>query len=199
MPLRIVVATHNPGKLREIREILAARDVEWCDLSGFPAVDLPEEGGAYEANAIAKARVVSARLVEWAVADDSGLELEGLGGAPGPYSARFGGEGLDDYGRVRHLLEQLEAVPRASRRARFVCWAALAEPSGEVRSAFGVCPGTILAAPRGNGGFGYDPIFRPDGYRESLAELTADTKHELSHRARALRVLFAAGLRPRAR
>ena len=157
------MATHNPGKLREIREILAARDVECWDLSGFPAVELPEEGGAYEANAIAKARVVSARLVEWAVADDSGLELEGLGGAPGPYSARFGGEGLDDDGRVRHLLERLEAVPRASRRARFAGWAALAEPSGDVRSAFGVCPGTIPAAPRGDGVYRQISRRLPDG------------------------------------
>jgi XTP/dITP diphosphohydrolase len=189
--VRVVVATQNPGKLLEIREILAQRDVELCDLSGLAAVEFPEEGGEYRPNALGKARAVAEQLGERALADDSGLEVEALGGAPGPYSARFGGAGLDDQGRVQHLLRELAAVPGAVRRARFVCWTALAEPSGEVRAAFGTCPGTILAEPCGTGGFGYDPIFRPDGYTKSMAELAAASKHELSHRARALRALFA--------
>jgi XTP/dITP diphosphohydrolase len=197
--IRIVVATHNAGKLAEIREILGDRDVELHSLSEFPAVELPEEGAAYEPNAVAKARAAALQLGECALGDDSGLEVDALDGAPGPLSARFGGAELDDRGRVRHLLQELQAGGLTSRRARFVCWVALADPSGEVRTAAGACPGTILESPRGDGGFGYDPIFRPDGYRESLAELAAATKHELSHRARALRALFAAGLRPRAR
>lgn len=184
------MATENSGKVREFAEILGDRDFTLCDLSAVGPVRFPEEGGDYQENAVAKARAAAEQLGEIALADDSGLEVEGLGGAPGPYSARFGGRGLDDSGRVAHLLERLAEVPGASRRARFVCHAALATPAGDVERAWGECVGTILDAPRGSSGFGYDPIFQPEGSSETMAELSAARKNELSHRAQALRALF---------
>ncbi len=187
---RIVVATKNPGKAQEFAEILGSRDFTLCDLADLPAVRFPEEGGDYAKNAIAKARAAAEQLGEIALADDSGLEVEGLGGAPGPHSARFGGTSLDDAGRVAHLLAELAKDPSASRRARFVCYAALATPQGEVESAFGECAGTILEAPRGASGFGYDPVFQLEGMAETMAELSTARKNELSHRGRALRALF---------
>jgi len=156
----------------------------------LPPVDFPEEGTDYRANAIAKARAVTEQLDEVALADDSGLEVEGLDGAPGPLSARFGGGGLDDAGRVAHLLSELSTRPSPSRRARFVCHVALVTPGGAVQTAFGECGGRIVEAPRGAGGFGYDSVFQPHGFRETMAELAAEEKNSLSHRARALRALF---------
>jgi NADH-quinone oxidoreductase subunit F len=123
---RVVVATGNPGKVREIDAILSDPEIELLSLSGLPAVDFPEEGGDYAANAIEKARAAATQLSEWAVADDSGLEVDALDGRPGPYSARFGGSGLDDMGRVEALLRELAGVEGAARSARFVCIAALA-------------------------------------------------------------------------
>jgi XTP/dITP diphosphohydrolase len=191
------VATQNPGKLREIQEILRDREIDLCNLSSpgleGAIVEFPEEGGEYEKNAVGKARAAASQLGVWALADDSGLEVEALAGRPGPYSARFGGPGLDDAGRVEHLLRELGGAAHASRRARFVCWAVLSRPDGSTTSASGECPGTILGEPRGRGGFGYDPVFQPDGFVQSMAELTADTKNEISHRARALRALFLLG------
>lgn len=188
---RIVVATLNPGKLREIREILGDR-YAFEDLSAAAPVRFPEEGGNYRDNAAAKARAAARELACWAIADDSGLEVDGLDGAPGPYSARFGGPGLDDAARSRHLLAELAERPGASRRARFVCWAAAAAPDGAVFTAFGECAGIVVEAPRGAGGFGYDPVFQPDGFAVSMAELDPATKNRISHRARALRALLAA-------
>ena len=189
----LVVATSNPGKLREIQDILAACDVAVVGLPDLAAVEFPEEGGDYQDNAVAKARAAASQLGVRALADDSGLEVEGLAGAPGPYSARYGGDHLDDAGRVQHLLDELAARPGASRRARFVCWAALVEPDGTSRTAFGECAGAILEIARGGGGFGYDPVFQPDGFGVSMAEVEDAVKNEISHRARALRALLAAG------
>ncbi len=190
---RLVVATQNAGKLREIRDILAGREFEVVSLAGLAPVDFPDEGGDYRENAVAKARAAALQLGVRALADDSGLEVEGLGGGPGAYSARYGGAHLDDAGRVQHLLDELGARPGASRRARFVCWAALVEPDGTTRSAFGECPGEILAAARGAGGFGYDPVFQPDGFEVSMAEVADAVKNEISHRARALHALLGPG------
>jgi XTP/dITP diphosphohydrolase len=187
---RIVVATNNPGKVREFAEILASRDFTLCDLADLPSVHFPAEGSNYAENAIAKARTAAEQLGEIALADDSGLEVEGLGGKPGPLSARFGGSPLDDAGRVAYLLAELAKDPTASRRARFVCYAALATPRGQVESAFGECAGTILETPRGASGFGYDPVFQLQGMSETMAELPAARKNDISHRARALRALF---------
>jgi len=185
----VVVATSNSGKVAEIAAILAELSVEWLSLGDLPPLDFPEEGGDYAANAEAKARTAARELGHFAVADDSGLEVAALDGGPGPYSARFGGDGLDDRGRVDALLAALVGVPEAGRRARFVCVAALARPDGQVWSTRGECPGAILEAPRGSSGFGYDPVFRLAGRAECMAEIGTDEKNRLSHRARAFRAL----------
>jgi XTP/dITP diphosphohydrolase len=185
---RIVVATGNPGKAREIARMLLAFEVE--SLAGFAPVDFPEEGGDYVENARVKA-LTAARAVGFAcVADDSGLEVDALDGAPGAYSARFGGPGLDDAGRSAHLLQALADVP-APRSARFRCVAACGWPDGTWVVAEGVCEGRILEAPRGDGGFGYDPVFQPEGFDRSMAELSSADKDALSHRGRAMTRLSA--------
>ena len=190
-PDEIVAATSNPGKLREIRSILADLPIAVRSLDEFPAVEFPEEGDAYAANAAAKARCVALSLERFALADDSGLEVDGLGGAPGPRSARYGGPGLDDAGRCQRLLEALAALGPSARGARFVCVVALASPSGELRTARGECPGRILRAPRGRSGFGYDPVFEVGDSGRTMAELSEQEKNRVSHRGRALGALFA--------
>lgn len=185
--MKLVVATRNPGKLREVAAILSGRPIE---LAALPeAVALPEEGDDYEANAIAKA-VAAARATGCAaLGDDSGIEVDALGGAPGPRSARWGGPDLDDAARNAKLLAALRDVPDAQRTARYVCVAALATPDGAVETARGVCEGVILRAPRGRGGFGYDPIFGVGA--GSMAELDAAEKDAISHRGHAFRALAA--------
>jgi XTP/dITP diphosphohydrolase len=150
---------------------------------------MPEEGDDYRENALRKAVTVARATGLPTLADDSGLEVAALGGAPGPRSARYGGPDLDDAGRVRRLLAELAATGDPNRSARFVCVAALALASGASFTAFGSCPGSLLAAPRGTGGFGYDPIFQPEGHTVSMAELPAERKNVISHRARSLAAL----------
>jgi len=191
-PVRVVVATGNPGKVREIREMLGGLPAEVCSLDGLGPVTFPDEGDEYAPNAAAKALAVAEQLGEIAVADDSGLEVDALDGGPGPLSARYGGPGLDAGGRVAHLLEALAGVPARERGARFVCVAALALPGGACETFRGECEGRILAARRGAGGFGYDPVFELPGGERTMAEVPADEKNRISHRGRA----FAA-LRPR--
>ncbi|MDP6540603.1 MAG: RdgB/HAM1 family non-canonical purine NTP pyrophosphatase [Planctomycetota bacterium] len=183
---RVVLASSNPGKLREFAALLAGVPVRLRNASPEELAALPEEGDQYEANARAKAVTVAQASGLPALADDSGLEVDGLGGAPGPLSARYGGDPLDDAGRVARLLAALAERPGAARNARFVCVAALALPDGTVHIRRGECPGRILPEPRGEGGFGYDPVFEPEGHTRSLAELPADLKNSLSHRGRAL-------------
>jgi XTP/dITP diphosphohydrolase len=183
----VAVATSNPGKLREIRAILGECGLELRAVDD--SLSFPEEGDDYQANAIQKARSAAEALGVPALADDSGLEVDALGGAPGPRSARYGGPGLDDAGRAVHLLEALEGVPRHERAARFVCIAALVRPDGSASHARGVCEGRILTAPRGAGGFGYDPVFWIDELGAAAAELPASAKDCISHRARAFRGL----------
>jgi XTP/dITP diphosphohydrolase len=161
---------------------------EVLSLSDFPSFEFPEEGGDYFENARTKASVAARKTGLASVADDSGLEVDALDGAPGAYSARYAGPGLDDRGRLEALLEELKAVP-PPRRARFVCVAAVALPDGRCETVEGICPGEILMAPQGRGGFGYDPIFRPVGFDRSMAELGQDEKDALSHRGRAFRRL----------
>jgi XTP/dITP diphosphohydrolase len=188
----VVVATSNPGKVREIREILDDLPLEWVGLDAVPDVRLPEEGDDYEANARAKALAAATSAGRPAVADDSGLEVEGLAGAPGPRSARYGGPDLDDAGRVEHLLEEMRGLAGNARRARFVCVAALATPDGRVVAARGECPGWIRPAPLGEGGFGYDPVFELEPGGRTMAQLPAAEKNRLSHRSRAFRALAPA-------
>jgi XTP/dITP diphosphohydrolase len=189
----IVAATSNAGKLREIRAILAGLPVpiQVRGLDEFAPLALPEEGDDYASNAAAKARTAAIALGRFALADDSGLEVEGLGGAPGARSARYGGPGLGDAGRSARLLEAMAGLRGPARRARFVCVAALATPRGEVRCARGECHGRVLRAPRGGGGFGYDPIFEVGDSGRSMAELPETEKNRVSHRSRALGALFA--------
>ena len=194
-PDRVVIATSNPGKVREIAAILREHPLRLIALDELQPVSFPEEGSEYAANAIAKARAAALQLGELALADDSGLEVDALEGQLGPHSARYGGPALDDRGRVELLLRSLRGVPASHRGAEFVCVAALATPEGEVLSARGECRGEILEAARGTAGFGYDPIFRVAGHLQTLAELRPDEKNRISHRARALHALFEAWAR----
>ncbi len=183
------VATGNRGKLGEFRRLLGDLGVELLALADLPPIAFPDEGDDYTENSAAKARAAAAASGLVALADDSGLEVDALSGAPGPRSARYGGPGLDDAGRVAHLLEALRGIPRERRTARFVCVAAVADPDGRVITARGECPGRILEAPRGAGGFGYDPVFWVDSLAASVAELPAAAKDAISHRGRAIAAL----------
>ena len=185
----LVVATANPGKLREIREILGDLPLALRGLDCVPGVRLPEEGDDYEANARAKALAVARFAKCPALADDSGLEVAGLGGAPGVRSARYGGSGLDDAGRLARLLEEMRGLEGEARRARFVCVAAFATAAGEVVTVRGECPGSIRTSAVGASGFGYDPIFEVEADGRTMAELMPEEKHRISHRGRAFRGL----------
>ncbi len=184
---RLVLASGNAGKLVEFRALLTGHNLELVGLADFPGVEMPDEGMDYEENARRKAGRVAAATGLPALADDSGLEVAALDGAPGPQSARYGGPGLDDRGRLEKLLS--EVGDAADRGAAFVCWVALAHPDGRTTSRKGVCQGSLLRAPSGSGGFGYDPVFRPAGHAVSMAELPADEKNRISHRGRALAAL----------
>ncbi len=187
-----MVATSNAGKLREIRALLAGLPFTLVGLDALRDVHLPEEGDDYAANARGKARAVAEQAGRPAVGDDSGLEVAALGGGPGPFSARYGGPGLDDAGRVAHLLRELRGARGEGRRARFVCVAALATPGGDCVVRRGECAGLIRESPAGAGGFGYDPVFEvadAEAGGRTMAELGEALKNRLSHRARAFRAL----------
>jgi XTP/dITP diphosphohydrolase len=189
-PRELVVATSNPGKLRELRGLLGDLPARLSGLERAPGLVLPEEGDDYAENAAAKALAVARAAGCLALADDSGLEVAGLGGGPGPRSARFGGPSLDDQGRLRALLAALGDAAGAAREARFVCVVALATPQGDVILERGECSGRILEAPRGSSGFGYDPVFVARGTQVSFAELPEAEKSRLSHRGAALRAIL---------
>lgn len=193
--MRVVVATGNPGKVREIAEALA--ELGWA-LEGLNGVPLPEETGTtYEENAALKACAAAVATGLPALADDSGLEVAALGGQPGVYSARFGGRS-SDLERNLYLLERLRGV--TDRRAKFVSVVILASPDGHLETYRGELTGTLLEGPRGENGFGYDPLFVPTGETRTLAELTLAEKRAVSHRGRALAALIEAhrnGLPPR--
>jgi len=183
----LVLATLNPAKGRELIELLGLVPFEVRLLAEIPGARLPEETGAtYAENALVKARTAAEQTGALALGDDSGLEVDALGGAPGLYSARFGGPGLDDRGRLELLLERLRAVPPPRRTARFRCVIALAGPSRAARVVEGVAEGVIAEAPRGSGGFGYDPIFFYPPLGRTFAELSDGEKAAVSHRGLAL-------------
>jgi len=194
----LVLATGSRGKRAELAELLAPHGLRLASPVELGGIALPEEGDDYAENAVAKARAAAAASGLPALGDDSGIEVAALGGAPGPRSARYGGPGLDDAGRSALLLRALAASGAADRSARFVCVAALAWPDGRVERASGECRGRPLEAPRGGGGFGYDPIFQPEGHAASMAELPPAVKNRISHRARALAALAPAFGRLRA-
>jgi len=185
-PYTVLVSTRNAHKLVEIRQILGP-SFELLDLSSIPALgEVEETGTTFEENAGLKALAASAHFGGWVLADDSGLEVDALAGAPGVRSARFSGEGATDVTNRALLLEKLAGVPSNQRSARFRCVIALAR-GGEVLAHFsGSVEGAIIGSEKGAGGFGYDPLFVPEGFSETFAELSADTKNSLSHRGRAL-------------
>ena len=188
----VVLATLNPGKVRELARLLGDLPIELVDLADVPGASLPPETGAtYVENALIKARAAHRLTGHAALGDDSGLEVEALGGAPGLHSARFGGPGLDDVGRVTLLLERLRAVPAGKRSARFRCVIALVDESGGERTVEGVAEGEIAAAPRGAGGFGYDPVFFYPPLGRTFGELSDRDKERVSHRALAARAARA--------
>ena len=189
--MKVVVATRNRGKLREIVPLLAGLDFELCTIDDVaPDRELREDGDTFEANALAKARQAAAATGLPAIADDSGLEVEALGGAPGVYSARYAGLPSDDNRNNAKLLEALRGVPAARRQARFRCVAAFVDPgTGTELTRSGACAGEILEQPRGDRGFGYDPLFLVPALGRTMAELPLDEKNRLSHRAAAFRAL----------
>ena len=185
---RVVLATFNPGKVRELRRLLDDPAIELISLAESPGAALPPETGTtYVENALIKARAAHRLTGHAALGDDSGLEVDALGGAPGLYSARFGGPGLDDAGRVALLLERLRAVPRGKRTARFRCVIALVDEAGREQMVEGVAEGEIATAPCGTGGFGYDPVFFYPPLGRTFGELTDRDKERVSHRALAAR------------
>ena len=192
LPLRIALATRNEHKLIEITRICADWPVQWVtirDPNRFP--DVEETGETYLDNAARKTRAVADALGIPAIADDSGIEVDALGGRPGPRSARFAGPDATDARNLAELIRSVRGIPAAGLTARYRCVAAFAEPGDEVISAEGLCEGTITTRPRGAGGFGYDPIFLPVGWDRTMAELAPDEKDRISHRGRAFRALRA--------
>lgn len=185
--MKQVLATRNLGKVRELTEMLNdCRGIEVLSLADFPdAPEVVEDGKTYEENAIKKATQIADYTGLPTLADDSGLEVDALDGAPGIHSARYAGEGASDAERVQKLLDALKDVPEPQRTARFQCTVAIVEPGGKSRVAVGVCEGQIIREPRGTHGFGYDPVFIPSGYNQTFAELGDEVKNQISHRAKA--------------
>jgi XTP/dITP diphosphohydrolase len=184
----LLLGTRNPGKVIEITNILAASGWSFSSLQEFPDVGEAEENFVtFAENAIAKACFYSSATGLSALADDSGLQVAALGGAPGVFSARYAGAHASDADRRALLLSELGKTGDSNRRARFVAVVAIATPAGEILNlSEGICEGTITFSPRGTGGFGYDPLFVPDGYDQTFAELPDAIKNLISHRARAL-------------
>ena len=184
--MKLVLASKNPHKLRELEEILSGLGVEvMMESEAGVDVEVEETGTTFEENALLKAAAVCEASGLPAVADDSGLCVDALNGAPGVYSARYGGEGLDDPGRCRLLLENLRG--QLDRRGKFVSCICCRFPNGDTVTARGECSGTIAYAPRGENGFGYDPVFFLPGLKKTFAQLTPEEKNAVSHRGNALR------------
>ena len=191
---RLLVASLNRAKVRELVSLLGELPYVVVPLADVPGATLPEETAeTYERNALLKARAALSLGADVVLADDSGLEVDALGGAPGVHSARFGGPELDDAGRTALLLERLRGVPPDRRTARFRCVIALVDSAGAVRTVEGLVEGRIAETPRGRGGFGYDPVFFHPGLGRTFGELTDSDKARVSHRglaARAARALL---------
>ena len=183
--MKILIASRNAHKIQEIREIFDLPGVEWVSTAEFPDLhDVVEDGDTFEANAVKKATELACATGLWALADDSGLEVTALGNAPGVWSARYAGEPCNHANNNAKLLRELAG--KTDRSARFRCVAALSDPTGRAETVSGSCPGRIVDALRGAQGFGYDPLFVPDGYDRTFAEMGNEQKNKLSHRGRAL-------------
>lgn len=193
---RLVLATRNRGKLRELRELLRGEvpgldvDTQVVDAATVGAPDVVEDGVTFAENALKKAHAVARHTGLVAVADDSGLSVEILGGAPGIFSARWAGRHGDDAANLQLLLEQVADVGPEHRNAAFICAAAVVTPAGAEHVELGFLTGTLLTEPRGTGGFGYDPILQPHGMDVSVAELDPSSKNSLSHRGAAFRQIL---------
>ena len=189
---KLLIATHNHGKVREYRDLLSGLPLEvtYLDAEGITH-EVGETGSTMEENARLKAREYTRLSGLWTWADDSGLEVDALDGAPGVYSARYAGEGATDADRYRKLLDALTAVPWERRTARFRCAVALATPAGDMRVVDGICEGIIAFGPAGTNGFGYDPVFYMPEHSATMAQLPSEVKNRVSHRARASHKAFA--------
>ena len=186
--LHLVIATRNRHKFRELRKLLALPKIRWHSLAAFPHLPAVEENGrTFDANAVKKARAVAKATGCLALADDSGIEVDALGGAPGVQSARFTGHHGDDRANNNKLLRLLKGLPAGRRRARYRCTLALAAPSGLLAISRGTWSGRIASQPAGRGGVGYDPIFFVPRVGKTVGQLPASVKQQLSHRAIAAR------------
>lgn len=189
----LLVATSNKGKVAEFKQLLEGLPLSllWLTEQGGVA-EAEETGSTFVENAILKARHYGGHVRRLALADDSGLEVDALGKSPGVYSARYISPSASYEERMSRIIEELDLSSDRERRARFVCAIALFDPeTDEVQTFTGVCEGRIAASPRGANGFGYDPIFVPEGFQETFAELSSDVKQRISHRARALEIAFS--------
>jgi len=183
---RILLATHNPDKAREIKEILSDSTLEILTLEDFPGLGHPKEDGrTYEENSRKKAIWIANNSLQISIADDSGLEIDSLDGIPGIFSARFGGEKISYFERNKKILQMMDEIPEEKRKARFICVATIASPGGEVKSFTGICEGAIATEMRGEFGFGYDPIFLLPELGKTMAEIPSEKKNKISHRAKA--------------
>lgn len=184
--MKIIAATKNKNKLREFGEILKGFEIVSQEEAGVD-IDVEETGETFEENSLLKAKAIFEATGIPAIADDSGLCVDALGGKPGIYSARYGGEGLDDEGRVELLLENMKDVPDDKRSARFVCVITLVSKDGII-TARGECEGKIDYAPRGENGFGYDPVFFVEQFGKTTAQISPEEKNAISHRGKALKI-----------
>ena len=184
--MKIIAATKNKNKLREFGEILKGFEIISQEEAGVD-IDVEETGTTFEENSYLKAKAIYDITGITTIADDSGLCVDALGGEPGVYSARYGGEGYDDKGRVQLLLKNMKDVPNEERTARFVCVITLVGDEG-VLTARGECEGRIDYEPKGENGFGYDPVFYVDRFEKTLAEVTPEEKNSISHRGKALKI-----------
>jgi XTP/dITP diphosphohydrolase len=182
---KLLLATNNPGKVYEYKMLLQGLPCEFVTMAELGIAPVSEVGRTLEENAELKARACADQGRLLALADDSGLEVDALGGEPGLLSARYAGEGASDTDRVNYLLSRLKDVPRSERSARFRCVIAIATPDGEIELCSGECHGFITFEPRGEHGFGYDPIFYLPELGKTMAELPLETKNQVSHRGRA--------------
>jgi XTP/dITP diphosphohydrolase len=188
-PQRLVIASRNDHKITEILRICADWPVRWLTHRDLSWDDVEETGSTYLENALLKSRLVAEATGEPSLADDSGIEVDALGGAPGPRSARYAGPSATDQENLRALLGALAGVPSGGRTARYRAVAGVTYPDGRKDWEEGVCEGTIRTRPQGTGGFGYDPVFEPAGWDRTMAELSPEEKDRISHRGRALRAL----------
>ncbi|EIM12574.1 nucleoside-triphosphatase [Bacillus atrophaeus C89] len=185
-----IIATHNPGKVKEFKDILAPKGYDVKSLAdiGFLG-EIEETGHTFEENAVLKAEAVAKAVNKMVIADDSGLSVDNLGGSPGVYSARYAGEQKDDTANINKVLQELKGIEKEQRTARFRCALAVSIPGKETKTVEGHVEGYIAEEPKGENGFGYDPIFIVKDKDKTMAELTSDEKNKISHRANALKKL----------